>query len=86
MIGPPLLPVAANAWDAFNALSATRGSSSVGVLPITYHELEAYQRVTTNHLTPLDVALVMSADAAFLAETQERAQAATSAAEKEAVE
>lgn len=86
LIGPPLLPIAANAWDVFNALSATRGSSSAGVLPITYSELEAFQRVTTTQLTALDVELVRTADAAFLTEVHERAQPAERDASSEAGE
>jgi hypothetical protein len=76
-----LLPVAAVAWEAFNELSATRGASSAGVSPISFLEIEAYQRVTGNSLTPLDVALILTADGTFMAEAHERTTPAAATAE-----
>jgi hypothetical protein len=81
LIGPVLLPVAAVAWEAFNDLSATRGASSAGVSPISFLEIEAYQRVTGHTFTPLDVALITTADAAFIAEAHERATPAPTTSE-----
>lgn len=53
-------------------------------MPITYLEIEAYQRVTDTRLTPFDVALILTADGAFQAEAHERSkptQASSEAAE-----
>jgi hypothetical protein len=66
LVGPPLPPVAARAWEVFSHVSGTRSSGMGGIGAITYTELLAYQTLTGTTLTPLDVALVREADQAFL--------------------
>jgi hypothetical protein len=66
LAGPPLPPMAARAWRVFGEVNSTRSSGMGGIGAITYTELAAYQAVTGERLTPLDVALVREADGAFL--------------------
>lgn len=76
IVGPPLPPLAARAWDVFRALSETRTVGLQGVGPITYTEMAAFEQMTDTALTPLDVALVREADAVFLTYAMSRFRAA----------
>jgi hypothetical protein len=72
IVGPPLPPIAARAWEVFGAVSGTRSSGMGGIGAVTYTELLAYQTLTGVVLTPLDVALVREADQAFLSFAMQR--------------
>jgi hypothetical protein len=72
LIGPLAPPHTEHGWWLFLDLHTTRGVSMVGLLPITYQEIDAYQRLTRHRLTPLDVLLIREADAAFLEEMRLR--------------
>ncbi|MFN9087348.1 MAG: hypothetical protein ACK6DP_12365 [Gemmatimonas sp.] len=72
IVGPPLPPIAARAWQVFGELSGTRSAGMGGVSAIPYTEMLAYQTLTGTTLTPLDVALVREADAAFLSYAMSR--------------
>lgn len=76
LVGPPMPPLAERAWQVFHDLSATRASGMGGVGAITYAETDAYCRLTDTALTPLDVALVREADAAFLSYAYRKLKAA----------
>ena len=76
IVGPPLPPLAARAWDVFRALSDTRMVGMGGVGPITYTEMAAFEQLTDTPLTPLDVALVREADAVFLTYAMSKLRAA----------
>ena len=72
LIGPPLPPLAVRAWSAYLELDRTRSSGMQGVGPITFAEIDAFERTTAAGLTPLDVHLIRIADDAFMAEVHER--------------
>lgn len=76
LLGPPMPPGTDVGWDVFIALHQTRGATMGTLLPITYTEMDAYQRLTQRRLTPLDVALVREADRAMLDEVVARQPAA----------
>jgi hypothetical protein len=67
MVGPPCPALAVRAWEVFGQLHETRSCGMGGVRAITFTELDAFQRVTGQRLTPLDVALVREADRVFVA-------------------
>lgn len=72
MVGPPCPPLAARAWEVFGQLHGTRSIGMGGVGPITFGEMDAFQRLTRQRLTPLDVALIREADSVFLAVALQR--------------
>ena len=63
---------AVRAWSAYLELDKTRASGMHGVGPITFAEIDAFDRTTATGLTPLDVYLIRIADDAFMAEVAER--------------
>lgn len=72
LLGPPMPPGAEVGWELFWALHETRGMAMTGLLPITYSEMDAFQRLTQRRMTPLEVALVREADRALAAEIRDR--------------
>ena len=82
LFGPPQPPYTEVGWELFWRLHATRGVTEMGLAPITYAEMVAYERLTRTRMTPFDVLCVREADDALLCETRDRitsAQAATPA-------
>ena len=53
-------------WQMFNELSMTRGVGLAGALPITYGEIDAYQRVTGLTLQPFELQAIRELDMTFL--------------------
>lgn len=72
LFGPPLPPYCDRAWELFWQLNATRAATSAGPQAIPYGEIDAFQRVTRQRLTPLEVLLVREADDALLHEMRHR--------------
>lgn len=72
LVGPPLPPLAAAAWQVFLDLHAARPVGMQGVSPIVYTEMEAYQRLTHTRLTPWEVRLVRAIDETYLADVLSR--------------
>ena len=77
LIGPPLPPLAARAWSAYLELDRTRSVGMHSAGPITFAEIEAYDRMAGVGLTPLDVHLIRVADDAFMTEVAERLRPTT---------
>lgn len=50
-------------WSVFLELCATRSLGMMGANPITYLEIEAYQRLTELRLTPVEVRTILALDA-----------------------
>lgn len=72
LLGPPMPPGTESGWEMFWALHETRGMAMTGLLPITYAEMDAYQRLTQRRITPLEAALIREADRAIAAEIRDR--------------
>ena len=53
-------------WQVFNELSMTRGIGMAGAQPITYLELDAYQRVSGLTLTAFELQAIRELDITFL--------------------
>ena len=61
----PLPPTVATLWSAFVALSGTRMPvADGGMAPITFGEIEAWQRLTGVRLTPWEVETLLAVDRA----------------------
>ena len=54
-------------WDVFLELHMARTPGAMGMGPLTYHDLDAYQRVTSLELTPWEVQTILCVDRAALA-------------------
>jgi hypothetical protein len=54
-------------FQAFQDLSAARGSNGFGINPISYSEIEAYKELTGARLTYWDVRMIRRIDSIFLA-------------------
>lgn len=63
--GPPCPMECWHVWTLFLELHGTRGAAGMGdLLPITYVELDAFQRLTRRSLSPEEVRLLRAADLA----------------------
>lgn len=62
IVGPSLPPYTEHAWHAFLSLCTTRTIGAHGANAISYEELQAYQIVTGDVLTDLEIACVLAAD------------------------
>lgn len=60
----PLPSAIAPLWEAFVALSATRGAAFEGVAPITCLEIEAWCRLHAVRLSPWEVETLLAVDRA----------------------
>jgi hypothetical protein len=58
----------AHVWDWFRELDATRGGNGWGVNPITFAEIDAYQRLTGEQITAWAARLIRAVDNAVLIE------------------
>ena len=56
----------AHLWAWFIELSAARGSSGFGPLPIGYGEIDAWARLTMRDPTPAEVTALRRLDGVFL--------------------
>lgn len=66
LLGPGCPAAARHLWDIFLALHASRGSNGYGGLPISFMEIDAYQRLTGAELSREEVGLLRAADATAL--------------------
>ncbi|API58100.1 hypothetical protein BSL82_01300 [Tardibacter chloracetimidivorans] len=65
----PALPDGLEAlWEDFAELSASRGSTGMGPMRITYLDIDAYMRVTRRRFDPWELEAIRRADHAFLAD------------------
>lgn len=74
---PVLMPEAEPLWAVFCALHQTR-ASGMGVGPISFSEIEAYQRLVGVKLDPWEVQAVRAIDMAYLQHEAERSKARSS--------
>lgn len=62
----PVLPEGAeHAWSGFLALHSTRGNNGFGPSPISYADIDAYQRVSGDRLLAWEIDAIRRADHAF---------------------
>lgn len=66
-VAPPLPPEAVHLWQAFRSLDAARGNNGFGPLPISFVDMDAWQRVMQYQLDPWEVEAVRMIDNAYLA-------------------
>lgn len=59
---PPCPPAAAYLWQAFVRLHGRRGSSGMGVDPITWSDLDAFTRLSGLRLTPWEIEAIEELD------------------------
>ena len=53
-------------WGWFGELSRTRSSNGFGQNPISYCEIDAWSRLTSIDLMPLEVSVIVGLDNAYL--------------------
>jgi hypothetical protein len=80
LVGPALPEHTEHAWRAFVELASTRTSGAHGANPITYETIAAFQRVTGETLTDLELACVFAADRAIMHMQHDRLHAAAATA------
>lgn len=54
-------------WADFIELHNSRGSTGFGAAPITFADIDAWQRVVGLHLRPWEIAAIRAADNAYFA-------------------
>jgi hypothetical protein len=64
--GPDFPELLEYVWTAFLLLNRTRGQGSNGPLPVSYQEIDAWQRMTQNIILPWEVEAVKTLDAVYL--------------------
>jgi hypothetical protein len=64
--GVPLPDPAAYVWDAFLELSSHRASSGFGPSPLSWLDLDAWQRVTGTTMTALERSWIFELDRMFI--------------------
>ena len=64
--GPEFPELLEHVWTAFLLLNNTRGQGFSGPLPISYQEIDAWQRMTQNMLLPWEIEAVKRLDAIYL--------------------
>lgn len=69
--GPPFPIRHAWLWSVFAELSQARTSNGFGLNPISYTDIDAYRRVTSQRLKPWHVRVIRAIDDAFLQEQVE---------------
>lgn len=68
--GPGIAPELRHLWDVFLELHNTRGAGAMSLNPITFAEIDAWQRVTGRYLSASEVHLLRVADMAALTQIQ----------------
>lgn len=63
--GPALPPEVSHVWEWWVALGRTRGSSGFGLLPITRHDIHAYERDEALTIQPWERDAILRLDAAY---------------------
>lgn len=74
--GPPCPNALEHVWGWFKALHAARGSSGFGLNPIGWAELDAFGRVNTLGLTPIETELLLALDRVALEQSAAKKGAA----------
>jgi hypothetical protein len=64
--GPDFPELLEYVWTAFLLLNSTRGQGFSGPLPISYQEIDAWQRITNNTLLPWEIEAIKRLDAVYL--------------------
>lgn len=64
--GPQFPELLEYVWTAFLLLNQTRGQGFSGPLPISFQEIDAWQRLTHNVLLPWEIEAIKRLDAAYL--------------------
>lgn len=64
--GPQFPELMEYVWSAFISLHSARGQGFNGPLPISYQEIDAWQRMTKNTLLPWEIEVVKRLDAVYL--------------------
>jgi hypothetical protein len=64
--GPEFPELLEYVWTAFLLLNSTRGQGFSGPIPISYQEIDAWQRMTHNVLLPWEVEVVKKIDNVYL--------------------
>jgi hypothetical protein len=64
--GPEFPELLEYVWTAFLLLNSTRGQGFSGPIPISYQEIDAWQRMTHNVLLPWEVEVVKKLDTVYL--------------------
>jgi hypothetical protein len=70
--GPTLPPEAVYLWNHFTLLHAARTGGGMGQNPITYAELDAYNRTTGAALVAWEIGAVRALDDAYLSASLEK--------------
>lgn len=65
--GPPISDDARQLWHRYLALQRWRGASSMGMSPITLHDIDAYERRYGEPFTSWETDVMKTIDLAFLA-------------------
>lgn len=63
---PKLPPAAANVWEYFTELDGARGSNGFGPNPLSYRDIDAWQRVTQQALDPWELKTILRLDGLFM--------------------
>jgi len=64
--GPEFPELLEYVWTAFLLLNSTRGQGFSGPIPISYQEIDSWQRMTHNVLLPWEVEVVKKIDTVYL--------------------
>jgi hypothetical protein len=64
---PPLPDHCEAIWRTFLELHAGRGNTGFGPARLAYNDFDGYQRVTGQRLSAWEIAMIRSADSAYLA-------------------
>lgn len=70
---PPLPPEGAYLWGFFADLHSARGSSGFGPSPLAFSDIEAWSRLSGNHLDPWELRAILGIDAQYMASAAEAA-------------
>jgi hypothetical protein len=59
-------------WNDFMVLTARRSSSGFGMNPLSYAEIEAWARLTSRTLSPMETRLLMRLDDCLVTVTRQK--------------
>jgi hypothetical protein len=66
LAGPPMPEGALYLWVIFRRLSSRRGNNGFGGLPLTYPEIEAFDRLSGARLEPWEIEIIEHLDGLYL--------------------
>lgn len=72
LVCPPCPPALAHVWNAFARLSARR-ATGYGISPISFLDIEAFQRLSGLRLMPLEVRMIEELDDLYRSVMSEKA-------------